>query len=544
MSASPSESSSRPSSWSSSSSSSKRPLDPVLRNALRYTVSPKEYEVLHNYLLSRAPETVKKRAPQPKKYEAMIRNGSEYNSTSIRAALRVFIAVYTGFKGWEIITQKLLRRRQQGTSATTPPPPKGSNARIAASFSLILLFHRLLHRFFIRLRASLLESSSAPFRERNPRIARALTSSLTPAIGAALSGLFLSVTPSSPLRITIAIYVLTRSLEFSYNALEETRTIWKNGRPHWFGSWLLMPFCYGQLLHAFVFDRECFPSAFGDFILRRSPEYIHPRPANYPSHLPYPATYDIVDALASLSKLKWPAFTSPVLFPSSTTKSLPTPSLERARPLTSPAHPLTKHTSCALLHPSDPSCARTHLKFWLSSFPQTVKLMTLIYSAFALLSFRKALANPSHFTASLAERILRLSIFITGAIGSAWGSICLFNAILPRTFLPTQRFFLSGMVGGSWAYVARRGERGNFLYCLRLSLDSAWKVGKRRGWWKGVQGGDVLLFTAALALTGAVYERRKTAVRGAVVRKGLGWMRGEGWVDAAVEREGRGEKEE
>ncbi|KAF2225501.1 hypothetical protein BDZ85DRAFT_231329 [Elsinoe ampelina] len=542
MSASPSESSSRPSNGSTSSSSSKRPLDPVFRNALRYTVSPKEYELLHNYLLSRAPATVKKRAPQPKKYEAMMRHGGEYNSASIRAAIRVFIAVYTGFKGWEVISEKLLRRRQQAAGATAPPPPKGSNARIAGSFSLILLFHRLLFRFFTRLRASLLESSSAPFRDRNPKVARALTSSLTPAIGAALSGLFLSLTPSSPLRVTIAIYVLTRSLEFSYNALEESRTIWKNGRPHWFGSWLLMPFCYGQLLHAFVFDRECFPSAFGDFILRRSPEYVHSRPANYPSHLPYPSTYDIVDALASLSKLKWPAFTSPVLIPASSTKSLPTPSLERVRPLTTPAHPLTKHTSCAILHPSDPSCARTHLKFWLQSFPQTLKLMTMIYSAFALLSFRRALASPAKFSATLAERILRLSIFITGAIGSAWGSICLFNALLPKSFLPTQRFFLSGMVGGSWAYVARRGERGNFLYCLRLSLDSAWKVGKRRGWWRGVRGGDVLLFTAALALTGVVYEKRRMAVRGGVIRKGVGWARGESWGEGEVE--GKGEKEE
>ncbi|PSK42246.1 hypothetical protein B9Z65_4160 [Elsinoe australis] len=538
MSASPSESSSTPSSQ---SSGSKRPLDPVFRNALRYTVSPREYELLHNYLLSKAPAPVKKRAPQPKRYEAMIRNGSEYNSASIRASLRVFVAIYTGFKGWEMISEKLLPRRRQGTSATTPPPPKGSNARVAASFSLIHLFHRLLHRFFVRLRASLLESSSAPFRDRNPRTTRALTSTLTPAIGAALSGLFLSVTPASPLRTTIAIYVLSRSLEFSYNALEESRTIFPNGRPSWFGSWLLMPVCYGQLLHAFVFDRDCFPSALGDFTMKRSPEYIRPRPTSYNPSLPYPGTYDIVDALASLAKLKWPTFTSPILVPSSTSRTPSSSSLSLVTPITSSAHPLTRYTSCALLHPSDPSCARTHLKYWLQSFPSTLRFITLIYSAFALLSFRRVLADPSKFTAKLAERILRLSVFITGAIGTAWGSICLFNHVLPRTFLLTQRFFLSGMLGGSWAYVARRGERGNFLYCLRLSLDSVWKVGKKRGWWRGVAGGDVLLFTAALMVTGAVFERRRTAVRGPVVRKGLGWARGEGWSDGGVEER---EKEE
>ncbi|KAF2147718.1 hypothetical protein K461DRAFT_248599 [Myriangium duriaei CBS 260.36] len=528
-----------------SNNSDKRALDPVFRNALRYTVSAKEYEVLHKYLVSRAPAQVQKRAPRPKKYEAMINNdssGSEYNIASVRAALRVFVAVYAGFKGWEAISQRLLKRSQQTKAAAAPPAPRHANARIAASFSFILLFHRLLHRFLTRLRSSLLDSSADPFRSRNPRVARALTSSYTPALGASLAGLFLGLTPSSPLRSTIAIYVLVRSMEFTYNALEEARIIFSEGRPSWFGSWLLMPFCYGQLLHAFVFDRDCFPSGFGDFILRRSPEYIHTRPANYPAAKPYPATYDVVDGLASLAKLKWPPFTSPILFPNSLSKPAPTAALQAVRPLTSPAHPLIKHTSCAVLHPSDPSCARTYLKFWLRSFPSTLRLMTAIYSAFALLRFRALLASPSAVTRRLAERVLRLTIFITGAIGTAWGSICLFAAFLPRSFLPSQRFFLSGMLGGSWAYVARKGERGNFLYCLRLSIDSAWKVGKKHGWWKGIKGGDVLLFTAALAVTGLVFEQRPKAVSTGVVRKGLSWSRGEGWKDRVGKEEKTEEK--
>lgn len=63
--------------------------------------------------------------------------------------------------------------------------------------------------------------------------------------------------PGDQLRITIAIYVATRSLEFAYKALEEDG--WFKGKPWWWGSWLLMPVATGQLLHAFVFDRDCFP---------------------------------------------------------------------------------------------------------------------------------------------------------------------------------------------------------------------------------------------------------------------------------------------
>jgi hypothetical protein len=33
----------------------------------------------------------------------------------------------------------------------------------------------------------------------------------------------------------------------------------KRERPWWFGSWMLQPLAFGQLLHAAVFDPDCFP---------------------------------------------------------------------------------------------------------------------------------------------------------------------------------------------------------------------------------------------------------------------------------------------
>ena len=134
---------------------------------------------------------------------------------------------------------------------------KSPNLRLSLSLSLLLLLHRLLFRFFSRLRSNLLTKDAAPFRRRNPRISTSLTSRLAPAIGASLAGFALGVYPGDQLRITIAIYVATRSLEFAYKALEEDG--WFGRKPWWWGSWLLMPVATGQLLHAFVFDRDCFP---------------------------------------------------------------------------------------------------------------------------------------------------------------------------------------------------------------------------------------------------------------------------------------------
>ncbi|GAB7357091.1 hypothetical protein MBLNU459_g7902t1 [Dothideomycetes sp. NU459] len=487
----------------------KRPVDPILRNALRYTVSAKEYKLLHDYLISRAP-AVERRTPQPRRFEKIVEGNNDYNVAAVGSMAT----------GLLLILPK-------------PGGPKAGTLRISASLSLILLFHRLLHRFLLRLRASLLDASARPFRLRNPRVSLALTSRYTPAIGAALSGLLLGVCPKSQLRMTMAIYAFTRALEFAYNAAEENGIWGTKGKPDWVGSWMIMPFACGQLLHAFVFDRECFPESYGKFILKRSPEYIQQRPTSYPPGKAWPGTFEIVDGLAEMSRLHWPPFVSPILFPAA--KQPLAASLSNISAITAPAHPGITHASCALLHPSDPSCTRTYLKYFLASFPSTARFFTLIYAAFALLSYKSFLADPTKALNKLASRILKMSLFITGAIGTSWGSICLFSNYLPRNMLSTQRWFLGGFIGGMWAFLARRGERSNFLYSARLSLDSLWKVGVKRGWWSGVRSGDVLVFAASMALIDAIYESRPNAIRGAMLRKGMGVLRGEGWTDRAHE---------
>lgn len=520
---------------SSASNLSKRPVDALTRTALRYTLSPREYELLHNYLIKRAPRRVQKASPNPPRFEKITKGSTEssdYNVASIRAALRVYFALFFGLKGFEFVLAKIAQKRGLAQKNTKVAGPKFKNARIAGSFASMLLFHRLLHRFFKRLRGALLEDSAEPFRERNPKIAKLLTSAYTPAVGASLAGFCLGLAPAEQLRMTIAIYIFSRSLEYSYNALSAGGYIWgKTDRPWWFGSWMIMPVACGQLLHAFVFDRDCFPESYGTFILRRSPEYIQYRPKGYPIGKSWPSTFDIVDGLAEVSKLKWPSFVSPILFPANKDTLPKNVAIQRLAPISAPAHPGTRHTSCAFLHPSDPSCARTYVKYWISAFPSIVKFFTAIYGAFALLAYKALFKSPLPVLNRLSQRILKMSIFITGSIGTSWGSICLFNSILPKSALPTRRWFLGGFMGGLWAFIAQGHERDNFMYSLRLSIDSAYKVGKKRGWWKGLKHGDVLLFVASLAVVNFVYEKQPGAVQGGLIRKVVSLHRGEGWVD-------------
>ncbi|EOD47222.1 hypothetical protein UCRNP2_6038 [Neofusicoccum parvum UCRNP2] len=523
---------------SSSSASSGKPdkVDPVVRNALRYTLSAREYKLLHQYLISRAPPAARQRAPPPRRYEAIVKSTDDYNAAAIRASLRLGISSFAALKLWELISTRLLAKRRPVQTKT--PFWKSPNLRLASSLSLILFFHRVLHRFFIRLRESVLADNAKPFRRRNPRVTRVLTAKLAPAIGASLSGFFLGVYPADQLRITVAIYVFSRSLEFVYNALED-RGLFKN-RPWWFGSWLLYPVSCGQLLHAFVFDRDCFPDAYGRFILKNSPQYIQTKPSYYAGQVPWPDTYSIVDNLAEVARLRWPPFVSPIMFPNKST--LPR-TLTAISPITSPAHPAIKNLSCALLHPHDPSCARTYITYFIQAFPAVARFFTIIFGVLSLARYKAFIDAPFAALNRLAKSILRMSLFATGAIGTSWASICLFQQYLPKGFLPTQRFFLGGFLGGLWAFLERQNGRTTFLYSARMSIDSFWKVGVKRGWWRGIKNGDVLLFVTSLAVINAVYEKDPKAVNGGVVRKGLGMLRGDGWVDRAVLKEKSGRKE-
>jgi hypothetical protein len=513
-------------------------IDPVLRNALRYTISAREYELLHQYLLSRAPVVVKRRAPTPKRFDAISKGPDDYSAAAVRASLRLGIATFSGLKFWELISAKFLSRGQTKRQQPRLPVWRSPNVRVSSSLALILLFHRLLHRFFVRLRESLQTSDAKHFRRRNPRIARSLTSTLAPAIGSSLSGFFLAVHPGDQLRVTIAIYIFTRALEFGYNYLEELG-YFKN-KPSWFGSWMIMPVAYGQLLHAFVFDRDCFPASYGKLILNNSPGYIQQRPTDYPASLRWPDSLQIMDSLAEVSKLRWPPFVSPILFP--TKQTLPK-TLTSIASITSSAHPAMKSLSCALLHPQDPSCLRTYMQYWVQALPKVAKFFTVYFAALSLVRYTEFLDSPLAALNKLAKSILRMSLFVCGAIGTSWGSICLFQNILPGTFLPTQRWFLGGFLGGLWSFLDRKGGRANALYSARMSIDSLWKVGIKRGWWRGLKNGDVLLFVLSLATVNVLYETSPRSVNSGVVRKSLGMLRGEGWVDrAALAREGMPDK--
>ena len=82
---------------------------------------------------------------------------------------------------------------------------------------------------------------------------------------------------------------------------------------------------------------------------------------------------------------------------------------------------------------------------------------------------------------------------------------------LPKNFIPEFRFFLGAAVSSGIAIVDRSATgHENAMYTTRLSLDSLWKVGRKRGWWKGVRGGDVGMFVVALAVFSILFDAQRS----------------------------------
>src|SRR4051812_49152897 len=92
--------------------SAKATADPILRNALRYTISAKEYETLHRYIISRS-KVLKRNAPTVARVEKLVERPGrdDHNIAAVRASLRVFLATAAGLRAWEVIKKRLLGRR-------------------------------------------------------------------------------------------------------------------------------------------------------------------------------------------------------------------------------------------------------------------------------------------------------------------------------------------------------------------------------------------------------------------------------------------------
>ena len=90
-------------------------IPPVARDALRLCLTGKEYKILHEHVVKRAPAAVQKKAPSPTRFESIVRPKNKYNEAAVRASLRVFLGSGLGLK----LVDAIVRRLQGGAATAT-----------------------------------------------------------------------------------------------------------------------------------------------------------------------------------------------------------------------------------------------------------------------------------------------------------------------------------------------------------------------------------------------------------------------------------------
>jgi hypothetical protein len=196
------------------------------------------------------------------------------------------------------------------------------------------------------------------------------------------------------------------------------------------------------------------------------------------------------------------------------------------------------------LHPNLPNCSTAFLHHILLSVPMLARFLTTVTLALSIPKLKTIMLQPMSSVNSMSKRIITMTAVLSAAIGSAWGSVCFLDKNLPRSTLPTKRFFISGALGGL-PFMFLGNSRTTFLYFFRSAIISAYKTGVKRGLWKGRRSGELILFVLSWALMGSILEANPGAVQGGGLRKGLAWLRGDGFtdpVDVAAKRKLRQKK--
>ncbi|EGX46576.1 hypothetical protein AOL_s00097g646 [Orbilia oligospora ATCC 24927] len=451
---------------------------------LDYLITPEELQSLKFYRKRRSipnkehPGDTKKDS----KYTAPSRRDDELKA-SIRLSGRVFVV-------GSIVLTIVDRLRLRLHRLSKPRFWSGLGVRIPLSLSILLLLHRFLHQVVVRLQGKLRQSPGEP----SPHILRSLRNTLlspiTPSTAAALSGAALISIPSKNARLTISIYVFTKTVEYLSNAL-----LVSDRAPWWFGSWTLFPFALAQLFRGLIDGDESIP-----FIYRKA---LMSFPTSYIDHV---QGHAMVPRMADVARLQFPTFQSTVVFPRKELAS------DGMKAVFREAHPAIRHLSCAISHPKSVSCAGAWALYSLRQFQKNARAFSVFYSILFLSNFRSFRGSILTAISGLIYKTIRTSSFTTFAVATSWSALCLCQRVLPRRLLGPQIFYVSGFLGGLTALVDRTQSHILFLDATRSALLSWCRTKRRPGYLRRIPSPEILLFMVSIATLNILYDLQPKSI--------------------------------
>ncbi|GAA97354.1 uncharacterized protein L969DRAFT_49223 [Mixia osmundae IAM 14324] len=509
---------------------------------LDYILTPGEAQQLTHFIAARGhqPTLLKSLSSEPTEHdEVPFKTDDDYALARVlpavsRRTLRIFAFVFAATSVTENALTIALKRRWP----TFKPASAMRLALFVASYSavyrlslryLLVALPKLVARRYPRMRGASVSRDSERRTTKRSLYSRGMLRLLSspylpPALAGLLAGPTILLDASGQRRITVVLYALTRSIQAAYDGmiqsewlpatLRERRLLW--------GGHILFALCNAQLLHAFVFHPDCFPKAYSDFILGHSKVYIPSKPAFLPPAASWPTPRETVNTIAKIAsdKKPYPAFDSPLLHPEAGKSMLPADGrFDTVKPILDMlAHPGHTRLVSAILHPAEPSGWETFKAHMSAELPPSLRFMSILSGLGMLLRYKKVLRDPENAVYSFVTSTLGGSIFLSGAIGSAWASIDLFGKYLSPRTLPKERWYLQGFLAGLFVLFQRNRATDLAIYTARLSIQSAWQIAVKRRRVKPIPNGEAIYFALSTALLMALFEVKPKSIRSGLIQ--------------------------
>lgn len=464
--------------------------------AVQFILSERELDLLAERLPAFKKVQAKCASPKSRDVAALVRSHSRlYVKSYVLLAAISALAKYRGSEGL-------------------------SAGRIAGSVTAVSASYRVLYYLLGALKDRMRTADKYPHPAFKSKLAVPIASGL-------LSGTALALVPTGELRPYIALYTASKALEYLYNYFDDHGYL-KN-KPRVMGSWMLFPIAFSQLFHTFIFHPDCTPPSFSKLLFKLSDGYVPAAPSNFTADDHWPTPEQVVSGIADISRLGYPRFVSPIMFPHKATVA---PALKQIEPVVSIAHPAITTMTGALLHPYQPSEFRTYVDLILEKFGSVSKYVFALYLIFGFV--RSGGKNALPVTTSAVANAIRTTLFVVMTGASAWSGIGVAQKFFGPRFIPLYRYRVIGFISGLWAFLDQVNGRSRYLFTARMAVRSYWKVLVKTGKVKPIPYGDVALFSLSFAVIMAILDHAPGSISPPRLRKALNWARSGKFTDAYV----------
>ncbi|XP_051138193.1 uncharacterized protein LOC127256299 [Andrographis paniculata] len=302
---------------------------------------------------------------------------------------------------------------------------------------------------------------------------RKLRKKETPAnaiLAGAISGLSILSLDDSSRRRTLALYLLARLAQCTYNSAKSKNKFHLWGS-HWsHGDTLLFSLACAQVMYAFVMRPESLPKSYRDFIQKTGPVAAPVYKAVRECCRGSPV--DIASLSAYLSS--------------------------RKRNFVGKLDEFPAIIPCSIIHPDTESCLVHNANAASATFRKTFPLyFSLTFVPFVFLRLQKFMDAPVRTCWHAVTGGVRSTTFLSSFVGIFQAAICMHRKVAVKDHKLV--YWLAGGMAALSVLLEKKARRGELaLYVLPRAADSLWYILVNRHLLPDIKNAEVALFCACM----------------------------------------------